>query len=495
MIIRIFVLPTDSEGVEGPGFAVPFCAEAWTLEGYDDPEDALRDFEVRRHIMDVAVPCRASLAPLLQEGVTYEHLVGVACRAAVRAVDGVEGVLEVVYNCPQPSYDTLFRPEVAAELLASPPDALRPVAAAHSHFGLVPLFPPLQVLCAARPFFTRRLLPKLVTLDDALAAVRAEVGGKAGGSAGASVAPLHFTHYSRFPWRKGGEVGGEPVRFEAGAGGAAGGWCRTYFFYASHREAGPLHLFPLLADSTLCQADPNGSGATPSPRYVSCTLDAGTNAVLAREAAERNKLVVLSLRGEDLVKEVATNLLMDPAWTEEFCGVCAAHGFHPAPTPDVLLEVGLEKALIMVAHFFPLAPVVGYAYDHTFSTVPEPGTLCLSAAAASALLSVEADSAACQELLQFATACYKAPEEGGSGGSVQNQEKDLRSLLDGISSERLERLLAERVVGMRDESSSGKEKERESGEGGTAAFLRRTFDGEVLGYCESRGVPVPAGVF
>eukprot|EP00754_Rhynchopus_humris_P050649 Rhum_TRINITY_DN9081_c0_g1::Rhum_TRINITY_DN9081_c0_g1_i1::g.31424::m.31424 len=490
MFVRIFVLPTNSEGVEGAGFAVPFSAEAWTLEGYASPEDALCDFEVRRHIMDVAVACRAALAPLLQEGVTYERVVGVARRAAVRAIDGGEGVLEVVYTCPQPSYDTLFCPEAAAALQASPPDGLLPVAVAHSHFGLVPLFPPLQVLCAARPFFTRRLLPKLVTLDDALAAARAEVRGESGESADAAT-PLHFTHYSRFPWRKeGGTGGGEPVRFEAGAGGAGGGWCRTYFFYASHREAGPLHLFPLLADSTLCQADPNGSGAAPSPRYVSCTLEASANAVLRREAGERNKLVVLSLRGEDLVKEVTTNLLMDPAWADEFCGVCAAHGFQPAPTPDVLLKVGLEKALIMVAHFFPLAPVVGYAYDHTFSTVPEPGTLCLSAAAASALLSVEEGSARCQELLRFATACYKAPE-----GEEQTQKKDLCSLLDGIPSERLERLLAERVVGMQvEEGGEGKEEE-ESGEGGTAAFLRRTFDGEVAGYCERRGVPVPAGVF
>eukprot|EP00755_Sulcionema_specki_P038173 Sspe_Gene.23449::Locus_9104_Transcript_1_1_Confidence_1.000_Length_1192::g.23449::m.23449 len=184
-------------------------------------------------------------------------------------------------------------------------------------------------------------------------------------------------HYSRFKW-----VEKEP-------------WCGTYLFYCSPSPTGPLYLYPLHKEGTLRNTPPGETDDAFHPHYVKLDVQSRIPEGLA------------VLRVRDLHREVSMALLLHPQWPS-FAEFCEQHGLR-RPDAQYFLDVGMEKALIPVLHFFPLFPVVGFAYDHTFSTVPEPHTLCLTVA--SSLLIPHIGTPEGDDLLAVARACWEGSTE------------------------------------------------------------------------------------
>ena len=437
MKFSIFIIDKATDLEKGVGHALNFTVSEWDASGYTKPEEqVLLDHEVRRFIMQIALPCRDALSSVLLEHIPLASIVGRATHYKYE-----DATISVVYDCNGTLKQSFLPAEVFPALTC--PAGLLPVPTTSSHFGAIPLFPPLQVLCAARPFFTGFCLKRIKPLGDFLRKVR-----EGGGSS---------WHYSRFAW--------EP---------AAKGWCDTYLFYSSHIKTGPLMLYPMKEDSTL-----NSKEKEFDLHYVKCVLNDEDNDV-SREidgAVEGGSddvrgggcLTVLDM-GEGLVEEISKGLLLNDGW-EGFAGVCEAHGFA-RPTAKMLLDVGLEKALILLCHFFPIAPNVGFAYSHTFSAVPEPATLCLVSSAASTLFTVSINSTEGKEMLQFVQSAWKDTQDNSTAMSL----KEVRNNLDSISDENLAQLAACRSV--KNEADS------------VLDFMEKTLNPNLVKYCAERGITV-----
>ncbi|KAJ9450742.1 hypothetical protein DIPPA_16615 [Diplonema papillatum] len=246
-----------------------------------------------------------------------------------------------------------------------------------------------------------------------------------------------------------------------------GDWCRTYFFYSSPDPTGPLHLYPMERDGTLA-TEPPGDGypaeemeaAQPgsesscvfTPHFVECSVD-------CRKVAVDEPSVLIEV--EDLVRTVA-GILMHTAEWEAFSDVCVMNGMV-RPTSDWLADIGLEKALIPIVHFCPFAPVAGFCYTHTFSAVPEPRTICLTASAADRWMAPALHSERAAVISRVARAFSDAPPPPpspsvlrpppGSAGPLAKEE--VAELLDPVDRAVLRRLVACRLACLNDPSGMG----------------------------------------
>ena len=321
--------------------------------------------------------------------------------------------------------------------------------ATSSHFGLVPSFPPLRVLINQPLFgaraFVQRPIADVVGGSTNTKGEGVEVAeGAAMGKglqqfhpcSGADGLPRQW-HYARYRFRL-------PPAAQLAANTTP--WCGTFLFYSSHDVHGPVSLHPLLEDATL-QSGPmlaanavgGGSNASAAATEVFETFSPHFEALQWRDPAlvasavesdgrgaiiGANSPLVFDL-GDDLIGAITKGLVLaGDGLLADLLTVAKAHGLAPAEDENEeaspvasLLQMGLEKVLVLALYFSTQPRVVGFAYSHTFSTVEEPGTLCLTATAADALLRPLRFDDAAIALSAFCNAIDAPKAPSSSGGS------------------------------------------------------------------------------
>eukprot|EP01062_Namystynia_karyoxenos_P066654 TRINITY_DN60566_c0_g1_i1.p1 TRINITY_DN60566_c0_g1~~TRINITY_DN60566_c0_g1_i1.p1 ORF type:complete len:472 (+),score=148.03 TRINITY_DN60566_c0_g1_i1:81-1496(+) len=367
------------------------CVASFTVEGWDAP-DELDDGALRGAVQHFAPAAHGALSDF--STVPPSRLVGrpVAWQVT-RPTPGGPAAVRLVYEHPDPDAFCLqFRPGSATpppSWAAQPAgQGMRMVETAASHLGEIPLLPPLAVLCGYRPFYARSLFPQLAPLRAVTDGWAQSVDSSWQQDAPPdSALPPPLWHYSRFAWQPTPE---------------GSGWCGTYLFYGSPAPVGPLNLYPLHEDATLAPVPPRAEGARApfDPSYVRMDWRQSPRVGPGEECV---------LRLGDLVREISTQVLLRPEY-QDFATFVAAHGLRH-PSPELFLEVGMEKALISVLYFFPLVPVAGFTYDHTFSAVPEPQTLCLTAPHANRLLAPVHRTRDAAAMMAVARACESGTAE------------------------------------------------------------------------------------
>ena len=230
-------------------------------------------------------------------------------------------------------------------------------------------------------------------------------------------------------------------------------WCGTFLFYSSHDVHGPVSLHPLLEDATL-QSGPMLAAA--KAKAANAVVGGGIASAAAAEVFETfsphfealqwrdpalvasavesdgrgaiigaNSPLVFDL-GDDLIGAITKGLVLaGDGLLADLLAVAKAHGLAPAEEENEeasspvasLLQMGLEKVLVLALYFSTQPRVVGFAYSHTFSTVEEPGTLCLTATAADALLRPLRFDDAAIALSAFCNAIDAPKAPSTSGGS------------------------------------------------------------------------------
>eukprot|EP01059_Diplonema_ambulator_P026273 TRINITY_DN43520_c0_g1_i1.p1 TRINITY_DN43520_c0_g1~~TRINITY_DN43520_c0_g1_i1.p1 ORF type:complete len:405 (+),score=39.16 TRINITY_DN43520_c0_g1_i1:69-1283(+) len=366
----------------GRSIVIRFDAE-WEPEGIDE-------VEVRRGLMPLVVGCRGVVRNVLREDCALEDVVG-TCVGWGRDSDGS---IRFSFETDGESFKDMFG-DVECDALPAWTGETHPVPTAKSHLGEIPLMPPLQVFFGARPFFTKDLLSNL---QPALSTITSWCTQRT------------TYHYSRFQWQPDSK---RPF------------WCKTYLYYSSPDPTGPLNLYPLYEEGTLA-GDPCGVGGF-HPNYVVSEV---------REGFFNEADVLLAVGN---VTEEMGKMLMRPEW-EGFCTLCEKHGLA-RPEPMKMLDIGLEKTLIPLLYFAPLAPILGFTYTHTFSTVPEPQTICLTCVPASRGLT-PTRSPMSGYLLSVAKATYQDEEH------PPLSESEVADELRAIPPDVLKSLMRHRCVGM-----------------------------------------------
>ena len=399
VVIKIFIANKNDD----LGTQLPDVAiDQW------NESDGVDVVHLRRYLMDVVMKVRHTILSLFE--LDAEKIVGIPTKTRINGDD-----LYLIYETEQ---------ELHSEKVSCTWSNMTPVRSFASHFGSLPEYPALQVLTGARHCFNSLMALKTEPVTAVLRRYRQELSDTSN----------RLWHYSRFTWN-------EVVdQF----------WCKTFFFYCSPDKTGPLNLYPLNNERNLLSVNPsNSKDSNFCPNYVCCHTS------IDNEDGPDVLIVI-----EDLLMEL-TNVILNPEW-EDFCKICELHGLA-APTPDFLLECGMEKALIPIVYFFPFAPVVGFTYTHDFSSVPEPRTICLTAPAASKWLqisSVDEDKSDSAEMLLFADVCSEE-----SSTSV--------SKLDSISDTKLQELFIARFRSINADTPVGQ-------------FLRENHRKEAVLYLKER---------
>ena len=253
-----------------------------------------------------------------------------------------------------------------------------------SHFGLIPQFPPLPAFIG-HPRYTDATLNVAPLMSLAEKSLTGAVPGS-------------LWHYSRFPFT--------PFSSDM--------WCGTAMFYCSPDFDGPMHLHPLTEDRSLQPLPPLSAPNSDQVcrRTMEPTPGPGTYAPhfeqlkwnLASYGAMSNPPMVVDIPDGRMLEELTEKVFGRPQFVEELLDAARRHRLQVPQDALSFSDIGVEKVMALVLWFSAKTSLVGFTYSQTFSSIPEPNTLCLIGSAASSLLSRVAGSDTAQALTIFCDA-------------------------------------------------------------------------------------------